>query len=159
MATPFTAIAEGLDYVWQRLGDLGDWILGGLSDLGTSIISALESLGTSIVDGVSFLFIPSDGFIEQRYGQLYSDFNSKVPFVAQIGVLINDIINRLESASDTPPTFDLSIPQWGFEGTIIDFSFYAQYRLFVHGLIIATSWFMFLWRLFKRLPSIFVLPS
>lgn len=37
---------------------------------------------------------------------------------------------------------------------IIDFSLFMDYRIWLHGIILAISWFLFIRRLFNKLPTV-----
>lgn len=112
-----------------------------------------------MINGIKNLFIPSVDYFPQKFGQVRSEFDDRLPIVADLSDMMRTIISALQDCGNFPPEITISIPQWGFEGQIIDLSFYAQYRVWIHGLIAVGAWVMFVLRTIKRLPSLLSLPS
>jgi hypothetical protein len=42
----------------------------------------------------------------------------------------------------------------GVTFSLIDFSLFLNYRVWLHGIVLAIAWFIFIFKTFKKLPSI-----
>lgn len=107
------------------------------------VYKLLELLGELL----KFLFVPT----ENSFEQLQNKINDKFYFVNQIGQMFSSLLGNV-NYGDTPPTF--SITYYGQTLSIIDFSLFMDYRVWLHGIILAISWFLFIRKLFNRLPSV-----
>lgn len=164
MAVPFNAIKEGIGNIFSSLGDIlsyinpfsENFILLKLWNFLTDIISYINPFsdnffGKKIVslfsDLFNYLFVPSDN----PFNELSNKFNSKFSFVEQIKTLINDLLG-FNNYGEKVPEFNIT---WkGVTFAIIDFSLFLDYRSWLHGIILAISWFTFLFKTYKKLPSI-----
>lgn len=134
------------------------WLVNSIYEL---IISLVDTLGTiaSYLDPFSPNFILKIAFIPTQTdrSEILID-NLKDKFGA-----INSIMTTLETLKTYEETgqapvfkldFDGSI--YGFEGeyTVIDFSFYEQYRPWIHSFTIMVAWVYFIKRLVNYLPDL-----
>ena len=87
----------------------------------------------------------------QSFENLQSKLNDKFYFVNQIGEMFSSLLGNV-NYGETPPTF--SITCYGQTLNIIDFSLFMDYRIWLHGIILAISWFLFIRRLFNKLPGL-----
>ena len=119
-------------------------------ELGRSIIDSLSSLGTSIIDGfqsiLEFLFVPSNNLFDS----VKDTFNSKFGFVSQIVQLGQELTN-IEFQTDTP---HFSITLYGKTVDFINFSYYDQYKNFIHNIIITIAYFFFFIWLLQEIPCL-----
>lgn len=98
-------------------------------------------------DLLKFLFVPENN----PFNELSNKFNEKFLFVNQIKTLINDLLG-FNNYGDKVPTFNMT---WhGVTFALIDFSIFLDYRIWLHGIILAIAWFTFLFKTYKKLPSI-----
>lgn len=164
LAVPFNAIKEGLNSIIEFFGTILDYlnpfsenfILLKLWNFLLDIISYINPfsdnfLGKKIVellgDLLKLLFVPENNPFEQ----LSVKFNEKFAFVEQIKTLINSLLG-FNNYGDKAPTFNMT---WhGVTFALIDFSLFLDYRTWLHGIILAIAWFTFLFRTYKKLPSI-----
>lgn len=147
LAVPFNAVAEGLDSVYQRLLDVKDGIvnkLGEVKDFIVSIPDTLVDIGTS-------LWIPDEDFFTELYGGIYDDLKEKIPIVDQVEGIAMSFYDVISNADDTPPTFDITYK--GQTMSIIDLSMYAEYRSFIHAIILCIAYYLFAIKIIKRLPT------
>lgn len=121
-----------------------------MMDLVTSnkniIVNSINGLVDSWLQKMKDLWIPKDN----PYSDLMFRFKEKFPIAEQISLVLTTLI--VDTSTDTPPEFNITY--MGATANIMDFTAYAQYKTFVQMLIVGIAWFMFLRRLFKRLPSI-----
>jgi len=96
---------------------------------------------------LEFLFKPSDN----NFNELKDKINNKFGFVSQIKDLAYSLLGFNDYGED-PPTFEINY--MNNKLSIIDFSPFLEYRGWLHGIILAISWFMFGRSLYTRLPGI-----
>lgn len=98
-------------------------------------------------DLLKFLFVPANN----PFDELSNKFNEKFAFIEQIKTLINDLLG-FNNYGDKTPSFNMS---WkGVTFALVDFSLFLEYRIWLHGIILAIAWFVFLFKTYKKLPSI-----
>lgn len=134
------------------------WLVNSIYEL---IISLVDTLGNiaSYLDPFSENFILKIAFVPSRTDRselLIEELKEK--FGA-----INSILTTMESLktyeeSGQAPVFKLNFDGsiYGIEGeyTVIDFSFYEQYRPWIHSFTIMVAWVYFIKRLINYLPDI-----
>lgn len=164
MEVPFNAIKEGLSSIVEFFKNLLDYlnpfsenfILLKLWNFLTDIISYINPfsdnfLGKKIIELLSdlleFLFVPESNPFEE----LSSKFDEKFAFVGQIKTLVSDLLG-FNNYGDKVPSFNMT---WhGVTFALIDFSLFLDYRTWLHSIILAIAWFVFLFKTYKKLPSI-----
>lgn len=124
LATPFTAVAEGLSGVWQ----------------------AVKNVPQAIADKLEYLFVPSS----DKFDELKDKFDEKFGFVGQIIDLGETIVDATFGGSK--PNSNITV--YGGTYTIIDWDIYDDYRPYIHGIIVLLSYIVFIPKLIKRLPSV-----
>lgn len=98
-------------------------------------------------DLLKWLFVPENN----PFDELSNKFNEKFAFVNQVKTLVNDLLGY-SNYGDKTPTFDMT---WrGVTFALIDFSLFLDYRNWLHGIILAIAWFVFIFKTYKKLPSI-----
>lgn len=112
-------------------------------------------------------YIPEsdDVFIEQTLNNFEMNFNANLPALNDIKIsldnklpiwgqsvaLFNTFTGTLSNTSNLPP--DVEVKLYGVSARMIDFDIYDNYRPFIHGIILALSYFFFIKRLFIKLPK------
>lgn len=164
MEVPFKAIKEKLEDIGTFFSTLIDFInpfsenfiLRQLWNFLTNIISYINPfddnfLGNKIIDLLNnllkFLFIPTNN----PFDKLSSKFNEKFAFVQQIKTFANNLFNNTDFG-DNLPSFNITF--YGITFSLIDFSIFLSYRSLIHGIILAISWVIFIFKTYKKLPSI-----
>lgn len=165
LAVPFNAIKEGLSNIFNGIGTILSY-LNPFSDnfILKSVINFLNEMlqyinpfneekffGYKIIELFSnllkSLFVPETN----PFTDLSSKFNEKFIFVSQIKDLINSLLGNVDYGNSTP---SFNFTWYGTTISIIDFSLFLEYRVWLHGIILAIAWYMFLHKLFKKLPGI-----
>jgi len=142
------------------LETIGSSISGFWDDVVTGfgeVIGAI-STGFSYVNPLSENFfltlalVPEAGFMSDFFKGLQNEFNMKIP-------LISDLTNFFKTVtgitfSSKIPEFKITLPDSLGGGTysIIDFGFFSDYRTIIVNFIRFTAWFVFLKRLYARIP-------
>ena len=94
-----------------------------------------------------FLFIPKNNPFEI----LSTKFDEKFGFIKQIETLFISLLGYNNYGINVP-VFNIT---WnGLTFPIIDFSVFISYRVWLHRIILATSWFIFIRRTFNKIPKI-----
>ena len=96
---------------------------------------------------LKLLFVPQNNPFEQ----LSSKFNEKFSFVDQLKSFANNLFGNT-NFGDSTPTFNMT---WhGVTFALIDFSLFLEYRGWLHGIILAIAWAVFIFKTYRKLPSI-----
>lgn len=154
------------------MGILGDRITERLGELKNKVDSIYTTV-TNMADTVSNLtnyikptsdeffikiaFVPDDEFFSDYFTDIYDTFYEEMGFLFEIGNALIDMISAFNSASNGEiPVFTLSLPSNYGGGTfsIIDFSFYHDHRGLIQDFIRFAAWFAFLWKTYKKIPSL-----
>lgn len=171
LASPFKAIKEGLeslsDFFIDLLIDIGsmlqwlnplsdDFFLNGLFTFLGEALSYINPFSENFLvyklidllgDLLKFLFVPE----KNPFEDLYNKFNEKFVFVGQLKDLLNSLLG-FNNYGETTPTFNMT---WhGVTFSLIDFSLFLNYRSWLHGIILSIAWFIFIFKTYKKLPSI-----
>lgn len=107
------------------------------------VYKLIELLG----DLLEFLFVPE----ANPFDEISTKFNEKFAFVNQIKDLLNGLLG-FNNYGNNAPTFNMT--WFGVTFAFIDFSMFLDYRLWLHGIILAIAWFIFIFKTYKKLPSI-----
>lgn len=154
----FSTLWNWLEDILLSIGNIVDGILDGISGFFSTLWTWLKDIFTLIFnipstiiellsDLLKFLFVPDNNPFEN----LSSKFNEKFAFVNQAKDLFNSLIG-FNNYGNSAPTFNMT---WkGVTFAFIDFSMFLQYRLWLHGVILAIAWFIFIRRTVNRLPAI-----
>lgn len=108
-------------------------------------------LGKKIVELIgnllNTLFVPTNN----PFNDLNNKFNEKFAFIEQIKTFVNSFLGN-SNYGDKTPAFEMT---WhGATFALIDFSLFLQYRAWLHGIILAIAWVIFIFRTYKKLPAI-----
>lgn len=102
-------------------------------------------------------FIPSEGYFEEYVADIKTIFDTKFIFISDVRDFLGNIFGAVINTNPDPPEFKINLPggKWG-QGSvkIIDFSLFAQYRMFVINFIRVILWIPFLLKLYRRMPSL-----
>ena len=79
---------------------------------------------------------------------------NKFPFIDSFRQIQNDFVNAFDNETGCP-TFTITLPVFLGGSTVspIDFRFYNQYRSWINGFIIASSYFLFIRKMYYKIPS------
>lgn len=125
----------------------------------SNVVNAITSLPTTIVNGISSIFVPEEGFLDEKLEDLQDHF-AWYDDLKEAG----DIFYTAFSAnnfSDNPVVVIGSARSATTGGTyfsdgsfVLDMNDFAPYRSSVQTIISIFLWIMFFWRLYCRLPDI-----
>lgn len=171
MATPFQELKEGLtklsDFFTELLLNIGsmlqwlnplseDFFLNGLFTFLGNVLSYINPFSENFFayklidltqELLEFLFIPKTNPFEE----LSVKMEEKFAFVNQIKDLFSSLLG-FNNYGYEAPTFNMT---WkGVTFALIDFSLFLEYRIWLHGIILAIAWFVFIFKTFKKLPVI-----
>lgn len=161
MAVPFNFIKECLTTIGDLLSYINPFsenfilkdVISGIGNILSYLNPFSDNFfGLKIVellsDSLKYLFVPENN----PFSGLSDKFNEKFAFVSQVKDLANSLLGDIDYGYDNIPSFNINYN--GTEVSIIDFTPFLQYRTWLHGIILAIAWFVFIDRLFKRLPGI-----
>lgn len=151
------SVVEGVLGVLDYLNPFSEnFILKGVLDFLGNILSYINPFSENfwayklielLGDFFKLLFVPSDNNFEE----LSNKINEKFGFIGQIKDLAYSLLG-FNNYGDKPPTFEITY--MNNTVSIVDFSAFLEYRVWLHGIILAISWFMFARSLYTRLPGI-----
>ena len=132
-----TAILDFFSPLWNLLQSIVDGVLGIVDKLVQALIN---------------LFVPSGDFFQTFFGDIKAKWDSKIPIIGQLQGFFEQVDSG--STGGAAPTFEISLPDNLGGGTfkIIDFSYYEDYRVWILNFIRFAAWFVFLKRLYARIP-------
>lgn len=93
------------------------------------------------------LFVPENNPFESLSVKL----DEKFAFVNQIKSLFSSLLG-FNNYGENVPSFTLT--WYGATVAIIDFSLFLNYRTWIHGIILAIAWAVFIFKTYRKLPSI-----
>lgn len=108
--------------------------------IGKKIAELFENLFKS-------LFVPTNNPFED----LSAKFDEKFAFINQIKDLFSSFLG-FNNYGDSVPSFTLT--WYGTTVAIIDFSLFLDYRTWIHGIILAIAWAVFIFKTYRKLPTI-----
>lgn len=120
----------------------------------TNIISYLDP--TSDRFFLKLAFIPSDGFISEKFNEVKAEFDNKLPIVGSLTELFNTITQEQSIQSTTKPKFEIELQdKWGGQKVeVINFAIIDPYIPYVKTFIRMMIWIPFLMKIYRRLPKI-----
>lgn len=144
---------------------MGNWF----SELWTNIDAGLRELSRNMVGGITGFSDKLDNTFKKNdeeneanaeeganaINQGISAVKDKFVFVDSIKTNVNDMVNVITDDTKTPK-FELNVNSKWYSGkvTVVDFSWYDDYREFGDNVICMFCYLSFLWNIFKRLPDI-----
>lgn len=99
-------------------------------------------------------FVPSDGFVAEKFESLKSTLLSKIPLLQQIADLFETIKATQFGTKPQAITVTMPIQYGGQTYSVINFDYFSQYRTLILNFVRYSAWFFFLKKTYKRLPSI-----
>lgn len=132
------------------IGGFFSFLLDGIKALFDLLIDAITGLFSWLLEGIGdllkFLFVPSDNLGDEFKAKI----EEKMPFISQISQAIDSFLN-IDGSTQEP---NFSITYYGASAKIVDFSLVEKYIPIIHSIIIAIAWGTFIFRIYKRIPSI-----
>lgn len=148
-----------LSDIFNTIKKLPSLIIDGLKDFFLSIIGVLKDIFEFIpkipgliIDGfkelLTFLFVPSDGFMDTKIGELQSLLEQKLSLDSY-----NEFINIIKTATagNMP---NISINLFGATLTLIDFKYFADNKDTLHDFV---RGFMFMFLIFYNMRNAYKL--
>lgn len=139
-STIYDAVSSALSGLVDKISSIFDLISDFFSSFFTNLFNKLKEL-------LVFLFIPDE---DNAFTEIKNIINEKFGFISQFTDLASKLVN-LKFSSDVP-AFEFTI--YGKKYSIIDWSLYQPYRKYIHSIIIVISYYHFIQRTIKRIPSI-----
>lgn len=141
LAIPFEKLKECLDSIINFFKQVISYINPFSENF--FVYKLIELLGSLL----KFLFVPT----ENSFNSIQEKINTRFYFLNQIKELFFNLIGYNNYGSELPI---FSINYYGQTVNIIDFSLFTNYRIWLHGIILAVAWFYYLRKLYNNLPRI-----
>ncbi|WP_312700567.1 hypothetical protein [Sedimentibacter sp.] len=129
-----------------------NFILKPIIEFLTTLIDWLNPFSDNFI--LKIAFIPQSEEFELKKQELIDTFTQKFIFYDNIVDMFKQIKN-LGSGSSAPPTFKITLPSKYGGGTysIIDFSYFTDYRIYILNFQRCIMWFFFIKGIFRSLPK------
>ena len=139
-------------------------VIDGLSDLKGMFVTLLDYFNPLSQNFfLRVAFIPQSAEFELKRQELLDTFKQKFIFYENIVQALEQIKNlgtgqqskTLGVNNSSTPTFDITLPSryGGGTYTIIDFSYFSEYRSFILNFQRCIMWFFFIKGMFRSLPK------
>lgn len=159
-----TSIGNWFSNVGTWLGELGSDIGGWFGDLGNNLGNWLSYLnpfsenffGYKLIElisnALSYLFTPTQSNIDN----LTNTVDEKFGFIDSIQIAINEIQDMIENIENGTSEFTLDIDSDVYSGEVVlfDLAWYAQFKSYGDLVFTGFAYVLFVWRLWKAIPSI-----
>ncbi|MCL2018320.1 MAG: hypothetical protein FWG70_01055 [Oscillospiraceae bacterium] len=141
-----TRIADAFKTAFQWIVDTIIGFRDVVTDFFKGFWEALKNLMLS-------LFVPSEGVINNNFNLMKNQLYEKFPLIPQLSEFINNVIDVLfMNRNEDVPVF---IINWhGNEMKIIDFTYFQQYRTYIHGFILVIAYFFYGRKLLRKIPKV-----
>jgi hypothetical protein len=100
-------------------------------------------------------FVPDGDSLDSGFAGIYDVFSEKFAFYLDFKDFLSSVTTAVQSPE--PPVFNVTLPGgiWG-DGmyTVIDFSYYIQYRPYILDFTRFIAWFFFVKSVYRRTPRI-----
>jgi len=158
------------DWFANLISSIGDWfasVINGISELINSIGNWFAQVFAVIGDILDYLnpfsenfflriaFIPSDGFIPNKFDELKEVIDDRLPIIGTLSDVFNTITD-VQGIESTKPKIEVELPgKWGGKKVeIINFDVIDPYVPYVKTLIRFLIWIPFIIKIYRRIPNI-----
>ena len=130
---------------------IAEWFQNFLNAL-NNILDSILNVGEWLKEFFLSFFTPNFDLIQQKLMDLQEKFNKKIPIFAQLKNFFNLLFFPDVSS---PPDIRINIPEMygGGSYSVINFSYFSEYRSLILNITRLLIWFPFLKRLFSKLPN------
>lgn len=148
-----SAVAQGINDVIDAVKAIPEKLGSLLSDIWETV----KGIPGAILDGIKSLFLPSDGYFEEKFASLRERFAFFESVVDTVQVFKNFFENN---DFDEPPVITVNLntadggTDYGLNAKALDMSWYEPYKDSVDSVLSAILWSVFLWNVFRDLPGI-----
>lgn len=156
LGTWFSDLTTDIGEFFSNLGtSIGSWFTSLINSL-ANLLSYLNPfdenfLGKKLVELIGnlfeFLFVPEEDF----FTEFQENIKAKFYFTSQISDIFSVLLEDFDYG-DEVPTFNISY--YGKTLSIIDFSPFLEYRVWLHSIILAIAWFIFIRKTFNKIPKL-----
>lgn len=164
-------IVDCVESIGEFFGNVGTWI----GELGTDIGNWFGSLGDNLGNWLSYLNPFDENFFGNKLIELLSQalsylftpseytitnlqesISAKFGFIDSIQIAIDDIKDMLDNIENGTSEFTVDIDSEYYSGEVIlfDLSWYAPFKAYGDLVFTGFAYVLFVWRLWKSIPSI-----
>lgn len=146
-------LGDKLSGITEGIGNALSSIAEGIG----SVINAVKSIPGAILDGIKSLFLPSDGYFEEKIGALRERFSFFESIVDTVQVFKNFFENN---DFTEPPVVTVNLnnadsgTDYGLNAKALDMAWYEPYKPSVDAIMSSMLWVVFIWNVFRDLPGI-----
>lgn len=132
------------------------WLVEAFKPLFQKLAEWLQPLMDYLLEGLKKLFVPKDGYFDEKINELRQSF----PLFDSILALLFDLKSFLLSLGATPPVIYANLSSadgsiyWGPNTVFVDMSWYAAYKPAMDSVLSGLLWLWFAWRMVLNLPGI-----
>lgn len=151
-------ILENVKNMFVSIVNLPDKIFGSFSSVLTDIFSVIglvkdailllpDTIKNAFSDLLKTLFVPSNN---NSFTEIKEILETKFGFYSQFVNLGKTLVNS--TFGETPKAFTFTL--YGHEWKIIDWSYFAPYRVYIRTITIIVNYYWFVQRTIKKLPGV-----
>ena len=166
----FSNVYQWFESLSTSLGNwfasVGQWF----SDLGTNLGNWFSNVGQWFSDlwtNITNFFTKKDqdereetsdksDDMSNTANEINSVLDNKFGAFYTLKDFLVDFWNALNNSGDNPPEFYVTFPSFLGGGTfnILDLGFYNDYRTYIHGIIAGVCYFVYIKRIYTKIPNI-----
>lgn len=154
----FDSFSSAFSSIGQHFIDLPSRIFGSFSSVLTDIFSVIglvkdailllpDTIKNAFSDLLKTLFVPSNN---NSLTEIKEILETKFGFYSQFVNLGKTLVNS--TFGETPKAFTFTL--YGHEWKIIDWSYFAPYRVYIRTITIIVNYYWFVQRTIKKLPGV-----
>jgi len=154
----FTGLFAGLqESIWLAFENIKTW----LNNLFSPLIDGVKNTIQNAYDGIVDLLTESEEEKAQKqvelqsaYDNLTSKMNEKLPIIGQAKTALDTVISDNIDYSDTTQQPNITFSYKGQTYKILDLEPFIPYREQIRSYIVPLMYLTFLYKLYRKLPSI-----
>ena len=111
-----------------------------------------EFLIQKLKDLLIFLFVPSDGFLDECLEPVMTVKDTIYSYWLFLDEVIHTVFDAITKEYGTPPDFVIDV--WDTKITVVNWDVVAPYRVYVHSLVIAMVYLRFIWWALRSIAEV-----
>jgi len=155
ISTFFSDLLQSIGASFQGVFDSLAVLRDNMLDFKDELLSFLQYLNPFDENFIlKVALVPQEGYFNTFFQDISNSFNDRLPLVGQIAEFMNTI--KSINVSQDLPEFNITMPDkyGGGNYAIINFAFFLDYRVYILNFIRFSSWFFFIKRIFKQIPTV-----
>lgn len=139
--------------IFDRIGGIKT-VIDNIKDGFVTLLDYLNPFSDNFI--LKMAVIPRAGFLEEYVNELKSIFDIRFRLIYDALDYVKFLIDYNVSEGGEPPVYEITMPAkyGGDTFSVVDFSYFSNYRTYILNFIRFIAWFMFIKRIIKKFPLI-----